>query len=932
MQINCNMSRIQGSVSAILLVIFATASAAPASDWRARVSPDLLAVYDSATATIKPSIKAASPSTGIVERSTARFDAGGRVQVDVNFDCANVAPTSELKALGFVISVSLKLAPLCVVEGWATTAAIPNIAALPSVKSLSIPKYAAEKHPISTNQAQTLARPQIQSASGQTIDGSAIALMRADQFIAQTGKNGSGLAIGVISDDATNYQLIQGRAELPALQVVPPSMSPAVHSTLTDEGTMMLEEVYAIAPGATLMFCGPQNNIEYINCVQQLASAGATIITDDTSYPTVDLMAANNVDTLAVQTLLNQNPSLSLFTSADNYNQTYWQGNYAPLATTAFGVPSISCSANGQIDYYVNAFNGADGELLTVATAGTYPTVFQWADPNEQNVSNFDVYLVNISTNVVQCFPMSAQSFSGVATSLSFSAAQYAVFIGTPDQSLSGKFMKLLIAGGGATTLSTFTPGSVASFQAFLPSVMTVGAVLGSDGVGNTIEPYSALGPTTLVYPTNAQLQAPVFVAPDAIYVDAVGTNFESELWPSDGFFHGTSAASPNAAAVAALIRSAFPSLTPAQVNGYLQAGATQLGGSAPNSTFGYGRLDALGALAQIPAPTVSTMQPATIVGGSSSAPLPFAISGTGALKIIALPSVSWMTPVISPSNCGNGANSCTLNLTPSIGSFAPSTVQVTVTDGANRSSSTQFSVTITKPAAPVVSFTSGATQSVQVNAAIAPIAFAVSGTGPIAVSATFNGAPVNLTGCGSSTMACMASLGAAGTVTGPQSLNVTAQDSYGQTTSASVTVTITNPPPPTIVITSGASQSVTVNGAIAPIAFTLGGTGSLTVTPNTSDISSITISSGCGTTTMNCTASLGTAAGSPGTASLTLIVEDSYAQSASATATVTENAAPTKSGGGGLDPWVLLGLTGLVLVQLNQYRTHRCNRACREK
>lgn len=922
MQINCNMSRFQGSVSAILLVIFATASAAPAADWRARVSPDLLAVYDSATATIKPSIKATLPSTGIVERSTARFDAGGRVQVDVNFDCASVAPTSELNALGFVTGVSLKLAPLCVVEGWATTVAIPNIAALPSVKSLSIPKYAASKHPIAVNQAQTLARPQIQSASGQTIDGSAITLMRADQYIAQTSANGAGLKIAVMSGDAANLSVIQARGELPTVQVISPSANPAPHPSLTDEGTMMLEEVNAIAPGGTLLFCGPETAMEYVQCVQQLASDGVTIITDDISYPTIDLMSSGTTLSQAVQNILLQYPNLSMFTSADNYNGSYWQGNYTPLATTAFGVPSISCPANGQTDYYVNAFNGADGELLTVGIAGTYPTAFQWADPNEQNVSNFDLYLVNISTNVVKCFPVSGQAFSGVATSLSFSAGQYAVFIGTPDQSLTGKFMKLLIAGDGATTLSASTPGSVSSFQAFLPSVMTVGAVLGSDGIGNTIEPYSALGPTTLVYPANSQLQAPVFVAPDAIYVDAVGTNFAVD--PNDGFFHGTSAASPNAAAVAALIRSAFPSLTPAQVNGYLQAGATQLGGSAPNGTFGYGRVDALGALAQIPAPTVSTMQPATIVGGSSSAALPFTISGTGALKVTASPSVSWMTPVISPSNCGNGATNCTLKLTPSIGSFAPSTVQVTVTDGANRSSSTQFPVTITKPAPPAVSFTSGATQSVQVNASIAPIAFAVSGTGPITVSATFNGAPVNLTGCGSTTTACMASLGAAGTVTGPQSLNVTAQDSYGQTTSVSVTVTITNPPPPTIMITSGASQSVTVNGAIAPIAFTLNGTGTLTVTPNTSDVASITISSGCGTTTMTCTASLGNAAGSPGTASLTLTVEDSYAQSASASATVTENAAPSKSGGGALDPWVLLGLTGLVLVQLNKAQRKR--------
>lgn len=100
---------------------------------------------------------------------------------------------------------------------------------------------------------------------------------------------------------------------------------------------------------------------------------------------------------------------------------------------------------------------------------------------------------------------------------MSLAAATYAVFIATPDQSLGGKFMKLLIGGGGATPLSDSTPGSVVSFQAFVPSVMTVGAVIGSDGLGTAIEQYSALGPTTLEYPAFAQLQAPMFVAPDAV-------------------------------------------------------------------------------------------------------------------------------------------------------------------------------------------------------------------------------------------------------------------------------------------------------------------------------------------------------------------------------------------------------------------------------
>jgi hypothetical protein len=918
-----SMSQLRRPVSAIFLIIFtSTVFAAPTSGWRTRVSPDLLAAYDAANTILAPSIKATPPSMSVTERSTARFDSKGRVQVDVRIDCAQGSPASTLIAVGLEIHTTVKVPPLCVLQGWTTVTALPDLASAPGVKLIAVPVYSASKKP--TSATNPLLGTQPQASGGQSIDQGGISLMRADQFIQQTGINGAGVKIGVISDDAVSLQTIQSRGELPGVQIVPPN--PPTHSTLTDEGTMMLEEVYAVAPGAMLLFCGSDNNTEYIACVQDLVAAGAWIITDDIATPGEDLMSASGDIASAVQSTLTTNPSVSLFTAAGNYNHSYWEGKYSASSLVSAGYAPLTCPSSGQVDYYVQSFNGAPDELLNVNQAGTYSVKFQWADPYDANVSNFDVYLLDVTAGTTQCLTTTSSSTTNYDLSIPFSVAQYKLEIATPDQSAVGKAMKLLIAGDGAPLLPVYTTGSVVSPQAFVPGVMSIGAVMGSDGVGTNIESYSALGPINLIFPSPAQLQAPMLVAPDDIYVDLNGTYFSTATWP-DGFFHGTSAASPNAAAVAALLRSAFPSLTPAQVNSYLQAGATQLGGSAPNSTFGYGRVDALGALGQIPGPTISGLAATTIVGGTSSPPVPFVVGGTGALKVTALSSVFWMTTVISPSNCGNGAKNCTLTLTPAIGSFAPSTVQVSVTDGANRVQSMQIPVTVTKPAPPAVSITSGTMQSVPVNTAIAPINFSVAGTGPLTVYASNNGVPgVNVTsGCGTTTMTCTANLGTAGSATGSVTLVIGAQDSYGQVSSSLTTVTITNPPPPTIMITSGATQSVMVNAAIAPVAFTLSGTGNLTVTPATTGISSLTISSGCGTTTMSCTASLGMAQSTAGTASLTLTVEDSYVQSATASATITENAPPSgKSGGGALDPWALLGLTGLVLVQLSRPKRKR--------
>jgi hypothetical protein len=102
-------------------------------------------------------------------------------------------------------------------------------------------------------------------------------------------------------------------------------------------------------------------------------------------------------------------------------------------------------------------------------------------------------------------------------------------------------------------------------------------------------------------------------------------------------------------------------------------------------------------------------------------------------------------------------------------------------------------------------------------------------------------------------------------------------------------------------------------------VMFTLTGTGALVVTPNASNISGLTITSGCGTTTLTCTANLGMASSTAVTAMLAITVQDAYVQTASATATVTETV--PKSGGGEMDRWTLLVLGCLVLVHAGGYR-----------
>jgi hypothetical protein len=633
-----------------------------------------------------------------------------------------------------------------------------------------------------------------QGAGGAAIDGSAITIMRADQYISQTTVSGVGVTVGLMSDDVTNVAIIQARGELPTpIQDLTPIGS--TNPTPTDEGTMMLEEVHAVAPGATLVFCGPQTSVEYVACLGNLISAGASILVDDLAVPDEDLMSTTSQFAQGVQSALTQSPNAALFTVTDNYNGSYWEGAYAPAPSATLGVGTLSC--NGQTDTYLESFGLQGEDLLTVGTSGTYSVAFQWADPFDQNVSNFDLYLWNLTTGVMSCASAAGSTGTEMFFNLSLLGGNYKIFVGTPDASLSGKFLKLYAIGPGGTHLARSTSGSEISPQAFINGVVTVGAVSGADGIGDTIEPYSGIGPINLIFPMPIALQGPIVVAPDAIYVDAAGTDFVGELWP-DGDFHGTSAAAPNAAAVAALLRSAFPSLTPTELTTAIQSGAAPLGASVPNGTFGYGRVDAIGALNTIAAPSISGFTTATIVGGSSSTSLPINLSGIGNLKVSVSPAA--LIPAsgvqLSPANCGSGSTVCSVVLTPSIGQSGSTSVMLTVTDGANRTASYQASVNVTKPPMPTVVITSGGSQSVQVNAALSPVTFTVSGTAPLTVTPMTNGVSqlTMSSGCGTTQMQCTATVGTADSTGGVESLSINATDGYGQAASAKATFNVTQP------------------------------------------------------------------------------------------------------------------------------------------
>jgi len=508
-----------------------------------------------------------------------------------------VGPTdpvvTQLKALG--ANVHLTSEKHGVIEAWVKIDDLPVVAQIQGVLSVS-PVY----------------RP-IRLAGSVQSQGDPV--VRAD-VVRANGFNGSPFLIGVLSDSALNLSASQATGDLPAV------IDRYLEFPADDEGRAMLEIIYDLAPGARLAHhSGILSELSFADGIRKLAQAGSKVIVEDLCFFNQpffqDGILAQTVDEVASQGVL-------CVSAAGNQSDFSYEAVFNEDPATSFH--DLDPGPATDIFQQITLTNVPTGYQSTLTL------VLQWDEPfftTNGVTHDFDVFIYDAAgTN-----QLAWSTNDNVAMQQPLEVLQWTR--GNGDPTVANIAIKR-VAGIGPSILKyvLFNALSIDEWQTHSGTVYGQPASANAVAAGavpfdapTNIEPFSSRGDVTLYFdPDGNRLTTPELRRkPDVVAPDAVNTTFFGTVITSgDEVLHqfiGTSAAAPHVAAVAALILSANPHLTVAQLREVLASTAVDLGVPGPDPVFGYGLVDAEAArvaAASVPdttPPTVRLLSPIPVHG-----------------------------------------------------------------------------------------------------------------------------------------------------------------------------------------------------------------------------------------------------------------------------------------------------------------------------
>jgi hypothetical protein len=446
--------------------------------------------------------------------------------------------------------------------------------------------------------------------------------MRSDVARATFGVDGTGVTVGVLSDSFN----CRGGA---AADVASGDLSPVTViqdepgcASGTDEGRAMLQLVHDVAPGASLAFATAFTGLAgFRNNILALQAAGARVIVDDVLYA-LEPMFQDGMIAQAVNTVVGM--GVPYFSSAGNSARKAYASAFRPGGVFAAGsIPSAPNAPffRGGTAHDFDPGAGVDVfQSITVPAGGSITFSFQWDSPffsvsgAPGSPKDMDIYILNAAATLVLA--------GGADPNVGMDAVEFLAFTNTgatanfnimivknagPDPG----FMKYVQAHGPLITVNEFDTASGTIFgHANAVGAEAVGAAsyrqTPAFGVSPPVlESFSSAGTTPILFTTagtptfDPRADKPEIVAPDDTNTTFFipGRDIEPDGFPN---FNGTSAAAPHAAAVAALLLEAVPTLAPNSVYTALESTAIDMGPPGFDNDSGFGLIQADLALARV--------------------------------------------------------------------------------------------------------------------------------------------------------------------------------------------------------------------------------------------------------------------------------------------------------------------------------------------